>query len=204
MKLIKTLFLDIGGVLLTNGWDTPTRSKAIAHFKLDADQMQERHHMVFDTFESGKMTLDAYLDYVIFYEVRSFTKDQFVHYMREQSQPIENSIEFFKAIKAKYTLRVIAISNEPRELNNYRIRHFKLMELFDAVISSSFVHLRKPDVAIFKLAIDIAQSEENNALYIDDRLLFIEIARGLGVNGIQFNDLEEVKNKLKDFGLSLE
>ncbi|MEO5642614.1 MAG: HAD hydrolase-like protein [Bacteroidia bacterium] len=204
MKLIKTLFLDIGGVLLTNGWDTPTRSKAIAHFKLDADQTQERHHMVFDTFESGKMTLDAYLDYVIFYEVRSFTKDQFVHYMHEQSQRIENSIEFFKAIKAKYTLRVIAISNEPRELNNYRIRHFKLMELFDAVISSSFVHLRKPDVAIFKLAIDIAQSEENNALYIDDRQLFIEIARGLGVNGIQFTDLEEVKNKLKDFDLSLE
>jgi len=204
MRKIKTLFLDIGGVLLTNGWDKATRAGAVNHFKLSADQTQERHHLVFDTFELGKMTMDAYLDYVVFYEVKPFTKDQFVRYMREQSLPIENSIPFFKEIKSRYDLQVIAISNEPRELNDYRVRHFKLMELFDAVISSSFVHLRKPDSAIFKLAIDISQCDADNSLYIDDRKLFVEIAKSAGVHGIDFTDLAEAKIKLEDFGLSLE
>lgn len=204
MRQIKTLFLDIGGVLLTNGWDSPIRAKAVTHFKLDAEQTQERHDMMFDTYELGKMTLDAYLDYVIFYEVKPFTRDQFVRYMKEQSLPIENSIEFFKALKIKYNLQVIALSNEPRELNDYRIKHYKLMDLFDAVISSSFVHLRKPDIAIFKLALDISQAEEEHAVYIDDRSIFIELAKGLGLHGVQFKSLEDVKDKLKDFDLTVE
>lgn len=204
MRQIKTLFLDIGGVLLTNGWDTQTRSKAIEHFKLDANQTQERHHLVFDTFELGKMTLDAYLDYVIFYEIKSFTKDQFIRYMREQSLPIEGSIDFFKAIKEKYKLQVVAISNETRELNHYRFNHYKLMELFDAVVSSSFIHMRKPDASMFKLAIDISQCDVDKSLYIDDRKLFVEIVKSLGVHGFQFTNLVEVKNKIKDFGLSLD
>ncbi len=55
---IKTLFLDIGGVLLTNGWDHNSRQKAIEYFKLDGDEMNERHHLTFDTFEEGKLTLN--------------------------------------------------------------------------------------------------------------------------------------------------
>lgn len=204
MRQIKTLFLDIGGVLLTNGWDTQTRAKAVEHFKLDPHQTQERHQMVFDTLESGKMTMDAYLDYVVFYELKSFTRDQFIRYMQEQSLPIEGSIGFFKAIKEKYKLQVIAISNEPRELNHYRCNHYKLMELFDAVISSSFIHMRKPDASMFKLAIDISQCDVDKSLYIDDRKLFVEVIKGLGVHGVQFTNLEEVKNKIKDFDLVLD
>jgi putative hydrolase of the HAD superfamily len=199
---ITTLFLDIGGVLLTNGWDTPTRDKAIAHFKLNGEEIQERHQMVFDTFESGKIMLDTYLGYVVFYEARSFTKEGFIRYMYEQSLPLDGSIDFFKALKQRYHLQVIAVSNEPRELNDYRIKHYTLTALFDAVISSSFVHMRKPDEGIFKLAIDISQANVDRCIYIDDRRLFVDIAIGLGLHGIQFTTLEEVKDKLNDLGLS--
>lgn len=197
-----TLFLDIGGVLLTNGWDTPTRQRAIDHFNLNRSETDERHHLMFDTFESGKMSLSTYLDYVVFYEKKSFTKEQFIDYMYDQSLPLEGCIEFFKKIKENNHLRCIAVSNEPRELNDYRVKKYKLMELFDAVISSSFVHLRKPDVDIFKLAIDVAQLEERNqGIYVDDRLLFVEIASSLGLQGVQFKTLESVKQQFKELGL---
>lgn len=40
---ITTLFLDIGGVLLNNGWDHPVRRRAAKHFKLNWARMEQRH-----------------------------------------------------------------------------------------------------------------------------------------------------------------
>jgi len=51
MTPITTLFLDIGGVLLTNGWDRKMRRLASETFTLDFEEMDERHHLIFDTYE---------------------------------------------------------------------------------------------------------------------------------------------------------
>ena len=47
---LTTLFLDIGGVLLTNGWDRGIRVHASEKFGLDYKEMDERHHLTFDTY----------------------------------------------------------------------------------------------------------------------------------------------------------
>ncbi len=99
---ITTLFLDIGGVLLTNGWDRSGREKAFEHFKLDAKEVEERHHLTFDTYEEGKLTLDEYLGRVIFNEPRSFSKEDFKVFMFAQSQLLGDSLVFFKEFKKKY------------------------------------------------------------------------------------------------------
>jgi putative hydrolase of the HAD superfamily len=198
-KEINTLFLDIGGVLLTNGWDHKSRKKAIEHFKLDGDEMNERHHLTFDTFEEGKLTLTEYLKRVVFYTKRAFSEDDFIKFMFSQSVAHKDALKFFKKFKKQYNLRVIAISNEGRELNNYRIQKFKLNELFDAFVSSSYVHYRKPDVDIFRMASDISQTLPENSLYIDDRHMFVEIAQSLGMNGLHYKGLAEAKNRLKEF-----
>jgi putative hydrolase of the HAD superfamily len=198
-KEIKTLFLDIGGVLLTNGWDHNSRKKAIDHFKLDGDEMNERHHLTFDTFEEGKLTLNEYLKRVVFYKKRNFSEDDFRKFMFNQSASYADAIHFFKELKKKNKLRVIAISNEGRELNNYRINKFKLNKLFDAFVSSSYVHYRKPDIDIFRMASDISQTLPENSLYIDDRDMFVEVAQSLGMHGIHYKGLAEAKGQLKKF-----
>lgn len=203
-KVITTLFLDIGGVLLTNGWDRAARSRAVAHFKLNAEEMNERHHLTFDTYEEGKLSLNGYLKRIVFYEPRAFTKEEFVDFMFKQSVALPDAIAFFKAIKKRYGLRVIAISNEGRELNAYRITEFKLSELFDAFVSSSFVHLRKPDEDIFRMASDISQTKPEHSLYIDDRHMFVEVAQALGMQGIHYKGLEDAKVELKRFGFEME
>ena len=199
---ITTLFLDIGGVLLTNGWDRKARHRAALQFQLDEEETNERHHLTFDTYESGKLTLDEYLDRVVFYTKRNFSKDHFKAFMFDQSKPLEGAIEFFGTLKAKHKLKVIAVSNEARELNEFRIKKYKLDLFFDAFVSSCYVHLRKPDADIFRMACGIAQTPPAHILYVDDRLMFIEVARALDIRGYHFEGVKKAKTYMKTLSFS--
>jgi putative hydrolase of the HAD superfamily len=179
---IKALFLDIGGVLLTNGWDRHARGRAARLFNIDQEQLDERHHLTFDTYESGKLSLDEYLKRTVFYEERPFSREEFTRFIMEQSQSFPDMIELVRQLKRAYGLKLIAVNNEGREINEYRIRQFGLNEFFDAFVSSCYVHLRKPDVDIFRLALDVAQVEPGQAVYIDDRAMFVQEARRLGMH----------------------
>ena len=199
---ITTLFLDIGGVLLTNGWGRTSRRSAAEKFKLDLAELDERHHLTFDAYESGKLGLDEYLARVVFYEDRPFSKDDFRNFMFGQSQPFPEMIDLVKRLKSRYGLRTVAVNNEGRELSIHRIRKFALDTFIDSFVSSCFVHLRKPDADIYRMALDISLSSPANTLYIDDRDLFAEVAQGLGIESIHHKDLETTRTALESYGLS--
>ncbi|MCE5316250.1 MAG: HAD hydrolase-like protein, partial [Parachlamydia sp.] len=165
----KILFLDIGGVLLTNGWDKAARERAAKKFKLDLNEMESRHHLTFDTYEVGKLSLTEYLDRMVFYKKRAFTQTQFKNFMFAQSKAFPEMIELVCRLKQEHGLKVAVVSNEGRELNAYRIRKFKLGSFVDFFISSCYVHLRKPDADIFRIALDISQVPAHQVLYIEDR-----------------------------------
>ncbi len=195
------MFVDIGGVLLTNGWDHQARERAATNFELELADMEDRHHLTFDTYEEGKLTLEEYLDRVIFYQKRSFTRAQFRRFMFAQSQPYPEMLELIAQLKVRHRLKIAVVSNEGRELNTYRIREFKLDGFVDFFISSSFVHLRKPDVDIFRLALDIAQVPVNEIVYIENTPLFVQVAEGLGIQSILHTDYRSTCAKLASFGL---
>jgi putative hydrolase of the HAD superfamily len=200
---ISVLFLDIGGLILTNGWDRAMRRRAAETFGLDFDEMNERHNLTFVTYERGLLSLDAYLQRVVFHQARSFTPEQFKSFMFEQSQPLGDNLRLFREIADAYGLRVAAVSNEGRELAVHRIREFHLADFMDFFIISSFVRFRKPDEDIFRLALDIAQVRPQQAIYIDDRLLFVEVAQGMGIHSIYHEDLKKTCRSLEDLGLAL-
>ncbi len=200
---ITTLFLDIGGVLLTNGWDRKARRLAAETFALDCDEMDERHHLTFDTYEEGKLSLEEYLTRVVFYEERPFSREEFRAFMFSQSRPFPEMIELVRHVKARHRLKVAVVSNEGRELNEHRIREFQLGTFIDFFISSSFVHYRKPDADIYRIALDIAQVEPAQVVYLEDRPMFVEVARGLGINGIVHTGCEATRRELAGFGLAL-
>ena len=200
MPAITCAFLDIGGVLLTDGWDQPARKQSAANFKLEWDEMEVRHHLAFDTYEEGKLTLEEYLDWVVFHKKRSFTPAQFRRFMFAQSKPYPEMIELARMLKGKYGLKIIVVSNEARELNSYRIRKFKLDEFVDAFVSSCFVHLRKPDRDIFRLALDIAQTPARQIVYIENTPMFVQIAEGLGIRSILHMDYQSTVAKLALIG----
>jgi putative hydrolase of the HAD superfamily len=198
---IIALFLDIGGVLLTNGWDRTMRQRAARKFDLDYEEMNERHHLTFDTYEEGKLNLDQYLSRVVFYRRRSFSRDDFRDFMLAQSEPMPEMIALLSTLKKKYGLKIAAVSNEGRELTIHRVGAYKLNRLIDFFICSCFVHLRKPDEDMYRLALDCAQVPAENVVYIDDRLMFVQVAGAIGIKGIHQTDYESTRTALADFGL---
>lgn len=200
---ITTLFLDIGGVLLTNGWDHTIRQQAAATFGLDYDEMNERHHLTFDTYEEGKLSLQEYLNRVVFYQDRSFSAETFKEFMFAQSQPYPEMIELIQELKARYHLKIAAVSNEGRELTVYRIQKYKLGTFIDFFVSSCFVHFRKPDPDIYRTALDIAQVLPQQVAYLEDRAMFVEVARSLGLLAIYHTGYESTRSALTRLGLSL-
>ena len=200
---IKTLFLDIGGVILTNGWDTAGRKLAAKTFNLDFDEFEKRHRLTFDTYELGKMTLRDYLQWTVFYEKRTFNYEDFEEFMYDYSEPYDNMIELFTRLKEKYKLRVGTISNEGIELTFNRVQSFNLKNFIDFFVVSGFVHLKKPDAEIYQMALDLAQTPKDQILYIDDRELLIEVARKLEIPSLHHVNYDQTKLELEKYGLTL-
>jgi len=198
---ITTVFLDVGGVLLTDGWDHRARKRAATTFKLELAEMEARHHLTFEPYEEGKLTLDEYLGRVVFYQPRPFTRAQFRRFMFAQSKPYPEMIALVAQLKARHGLKTVVVSNEARELNGHRIRTFRLDGFVDAFISSCFVHLRKPDADIFRLALDIAQAPARQVVYLEDTPMFVEIAEGLGIRSILHTGYRSTCAKLASCGL---
>jgi len=202
---VTALFLDVGGVMLTNGWDRKSREAVAKKFNLDLDDLNDRHRMTFDTYESGKLSLEEYLQRSVFYTDRPFTMEQFRSFMFAQSVAYPEMIDLIKGLKARYNLKIAVVNNEGRELNEYRIKTFFLNEFVDFFISSCFVHFRKPDADIWKVALDIAQVPREEVVYIDDRPMFVQVAEGLGLKGIihNYKNIGATRDALAALGLSL-
>jgi len=200
---IKALFLDVGGVFLTNGWDHNSRKLACKKFGLDFEATEGLHRITFDTFERGKITLDQYLDRVIFTQKRPFSRADFKKFIFSQSKPFQEMIDLIIRLKKKYQLKTIVVSNEGKEINDYRIKKFKLKSFIDFFISSSIVHLLKPDFDIYTLALETAQVAPEEVIYIDNIAMYIDVAKELKISGICHHDYKTTVNALKKHGLSL-
>lgn len=200
---ITALFVDIGGVLLTDGWCHEFRELAVKEFDLDSEEMEDRHSQVFETFELGKLTMQEYMELVVFYKKRHFTPLQFQEFIFAQTKSDLTMIDLIRQLKSKYGLKIFAVSNEARELNAYRIHKFKLNEFIDSFVSSCYVGLRKPDADIFRLALNIAQVPAKQIVYLENTPMFVDIAEGLGIRGICHTNYNSTCKQLASFGLEI-
>lgn len=201
---ITTLFLDIGGVLLSDGWGPAFRQLAAEKFHLNLAELEERHNIMFVTYEEGKITLEDYLNRVVFYKKRDFSFNEFRDFMFSLTTPYPEMIAFIKKIKVQHGLKIVAVSNEARELNAYRIQTFKLNSLIDFFVSSCYSHVRKPEIAIFKMALDMTQVPAEEVVYIDDVKIFTDIATDLEIKSIHHTDWQSTSEALADMGLLVE
>ena len=200
---VRALLYDVGGVLLTDGWSHGAGELAAAKFGLDAKEMKDRHAQALETYELGKLSMDEYLRLVVFHRERPFTPAQFRDFMFAQSKPFPEMIELARRLKPRYRLKIVVINNEGHGLNEYRIRTFKLDEFVDSFISSCFVHLRKPDADIYRVALDTAQVPAHQAVYIDNTAMYVQVAEGLGIRSIHHTDYACTRAKLAAFGLEI-
>jgi putative hydrolase of the HAD superfamily len=195
----RILFSDIGGVLLTNGWGHESREAAAKKFGIDYGEMDTLHDFIFNVYEMGKISLDVYLDTVVFNHPRSFSREEFKDFMFAQSLELPGMLSWFVEWKNKnYGLKIISINNEAKELNEYRIKKYKLHNFFDAFVSSCEVGMRKPDPGIFRLALGIAQAKPHECLYFDDRIMLVEAAKKEGIHAYHHTSFEGTKKIIED------
>jgi len=200
---ITTLFWDIGGVVLTNGWDRESRREAAAAFRLDWEEFQDRHDLSFPAFDTGQITLNEYLDRTLFYRARPFTREEFTAFMFAQSKEYPDTRAILDEVTASQKYFVGAINNEPLELNQYRIEAFHLRRDFLVFFSSCYLHSRKPEEAIFRIALEVSQRPPEECLFIDDRTLNLESPRRLGMNTIHHENAEQLRSELAKYGVEV-
>ena len=203
MGKITSLFWDVGGVILTNGWDRTSRQRAAEQFKLDWDDFQDRQELVIQQLETGQMKLEEYLERTIFYRSRSFTKDEFKAFMFAQSQPKLEAISIVEQLARSWKFLMATVNNEYLELNLYRIEKFRLRRYFTVFFSSCFLGVRKPDGAIYRLALEITQRPPEECLFIDDRALNLECAQVLGMRTIRYQNPAQLRRELRRNGVEI-
>lgn len=203
MTKITALFFDVGGVLLSNGWDHILRERAATYFQLDWNEFQERHDLVFHDFETGRMSLDRYLDCTVFYKNRDFTPAEFKAYMFDASDDTDGGLQIVNRLSRSGQYLLATLNNESLELNLHRIEKFNLRDYFSVFISSCFVGLRKPETPIYRLALNLIQRKPEECVFVDDRALNVERAAELGIHAIQYKSPEQLVAELTNIGVEV-
>jgi putative hydrolase of the HAD superfamily len=200
---ITTLFWDIGGVILTNGWDRGSRREATTAFHLDWEEFEDRHDLSFPAFDTGQITLNEYLDRTLFYRTRAFTREEFTAFMFAQSKEYPGSRAVLDSLARTGKYFIGAINNEPLELNEYRIQAFHLRKDFLVFFSSCYVHSRKPEEHIFRVALEVTQRKPEECVFIDDRPLNLESPRRLGMNAIHYQNPDQLCSDLAKLNIKV-
>jgi putative hydrolase of the HAD superfamily len=199
---VTTIFCDIGGVLLTNGWDHDARRLAADRFRLDPEEFARRHDPVMPDFDCGRMSLERYLDATVFHRSRPFSREDFKSFMFAQSRPYAETLAVVHRLTASGRFLMATVNNESRELNDYRIAQFRLGELFSLFFSSCYLGVRKPDAAIYRLALDVAQRSPGECLFVDDREPNVVPARALGMSVIHYRSADQLERELEAAGVT--
>jgi putative hydrolase of the HAD superfamily len=197
-----TLFFDVGGVLLTNAWDTAARNRAIEEFALDALDFHTRHGMVKTAFETGRLSLDAYIDKTVFHIERPFCRDDFKAIMFEQSRVLGETLEWVRTLAASGQSPMFTLNNESRELHEYRVRKFGLCSIFRSFLTSCYLGQVKPDEDLYRNALGIAGCSADQGVFVDDRPVNVETALKLGLKAIRFENLPQLRAALKELGIT--
>ena len=203
MPAISAIFFDVGGVVLTNGWDRHSRRHLADHFQLDWEDLEDRHELISTELETGKLGLDHYLDRTIFYRQRDFALQDIKDFMFAQSRPVPDSLALIGRLAQKNHCLLGTLNNESRELNEFRIEKFELRKYFTVFFSSCFLGVKKPDEAIYRLALNISQRAPEQCVFVDDRPLNLECARRLGMETIRFRNAGQLEQELRDKGVEI-
>jgi putative hydrolase of the HAD superfamily len=203
MGEISTVFCDIGGVLLSNGWDSHTRRRAAEKFGLDWDDFEERHSTQVTALELGQISLEQYLERVVFNRTRAFAREEFRSFLYHQSRTLPETTAVIAAVAGSGSYLMCALNNEGLELNQYRIAEFGLQTYFKVFFSSCFLGVKKPDEGIFRIALRVTQKSPEESLFIDDRALNLETARQMGFRTIQCRNAPQLREELEKNNVSM-
>ena len=203
---IRTLFWDVGGVLLTNGWDVDQRARVLSRLDVDLAAYEEVHDRANYYWERGLISAEDFFTQTVLRPNPHLhlTFDLLWPQVCAESKVLHPAcLDILAELKSVGRYRIATLNNESRELNEYRLDAFKLRSLFDYFICSGYVHEMKPIAGIYNSAIDISGFDAETALFIDDKEENCAAAKAAGMNAIHFRDPKQLCVSLAEYGIHL-
>jgi putative hydrolase of the HAD superfamily len=204
---IKTIFWDIGGVLLTNGWDRGQRTRVLTRLGVDLERYEELHDDANFFWERGLSTAEEFFHRTVF-EPNPALKLSFAvlwpQVCAESKVLHPDALDLLAELRAGGRYQLATLNNESRELDDYRLDAFHLRSLFDYFICSGYVHEMKPLPGIYRAAIDISGHPACTSLFIDDKQENCDAAAALGLHAIRFESPAQLRTALAGFGVRLD
>jgi putative hydrolase of the HAD superfamily len=201
---IRAIYWDIGGVLLTNGWDHEERSRVLAQFGVPKDEYESRHPEANDRWEKGELSDEEFLRETVFFKERSFTPADFIQAIRVQSKWLPGGARnVISALRQVNSLKMAMLNNESGPLNDYRIVTFQLTEFFDGFFCSAYIGMRKPDPRMFRSGAAMLHFRPEECAFVDDRENNCASAAEVGMHAIQYKGEEQLRGALSALGVQL-
>ncbi len=200
---IKVIFWDIGGVLLTNGWDPEERARVLHELGVNLADYESRHDAANFFWERGLSTAREFFRKTVFHPnqpAREFSYDDLWERVCGESKMLHpGSFEVLRSLSGRYKLATL--NNESRELNEYRLDAFGLRACFDFFICSGYVHEMKPHPDIYRAALEIAGVPAARTLFIDDKQENCDTALSLGMRAIRFISPTQLTQEFALYGI---
>jgi FMN phosphatase YigB (HAD superfamily) len=199
---IKTIFWDIGGVLLTNGWDKDERAEVLTRLGVDVADYESRHEEANYFWERGLSTAEHFFKVTVLNQNPNLTFAELWPQVCAESKILHpESFDILGKLATSRRYRLATLNNESRELNEHRLDAFRLRPFFDYFICSAYVHEMKPHPAIYLAAIEISGHLAESALFIDDKLENCDAAAAAGMQTISFESPAQLRDELAQLGL---
>jgi HAD superfamily hydrolase (TIGR01509 family) len=201
---IRTIFWDVGGVVLTNGWDVDQRARVLTRLGVDVAEYERRHEAANYSWERGLSTAREFFAKTVFYEPRAFTFEELWRDLCAENHVLHpECYEILDALAASGRYRLATLNNESRELNEYRLDAFDLRQRFGYLICSGYVHEMKPLPGIFQAAIDISGFKGEQAVFIDDKQENCDVATSFNMKAIRFESPGQLRGALRELGVAI-
>ncbi len=205
-QTIKTIFWDLGGVILTNGWDLHQRTHVLASLGVDLPAYEAVHDRVNYYWERGLINAHDFFEQTVLKTnpQLGLTFEHLWKLVCAESRLLHpECFDILQALKATGNYRLATLNNESKELNEYRLDTFALRDRFDYFICSGYVHEMKPLPDIYRVATDISGHRPQETLLIDDKQENCDAAISLGMQAIRFELPTQLRSALLQHGIHL-
>jgi FMN phosphatase YigB (HAD superfamily) len=205
VDLVTTIFWDLGGVVLTNGWDKDQRARVLTSLNVDVAEYETRHDAANFFWERGLSTAYDFFGKTVFHAdqpSRDFSYEELWSLVCAESKVLHPAcIDILGRLYDARKYKLATLNNESRELNAHRLDAFRLRPYFDFFICSGYVHEMKPHPDIYRAAIEISGFSAEQTLFIDDKQENCDAAVALGMQAIRFQSPTQLIMDLAELGI---
>ncbi len=201
----KAIIWDFGGVITSSPFDAFNEFEEVNGLPKDIIRTINSENPDINAwaqFESNNITIDQFDD-LFLKEAKAKGFDikgrDIIKLLKGSIR--ENMVSFLRELKSDFKLGCITNNVKPSLEENTDNETKEAMSIFDHVIESSIVGIRKPNPEIYMMSCDALNVSPDQCIYLDDLGINLKPARELGMTTIKViqpeDAIQEVRNLLK-------